>query len=166
MLNTLEIKGRTYRVTIEPDTDADYPWNNSEGYGPVRRSMYPAGQYGHDKRPGERPLNNPGRNEYQFYYDWKEASKLARKDGWNVEPYDAPHRVQRAVQADFDCLRRYLNGDWYYVGVIVEDEDGETESLWGVESSNGDPEEIAKELAQELYKKAERKVFPVATIGI
>ena len=120
-------------------------------------------------------MNHAGRNEYQFYYDWAAACKLARADGWNVEPYGAPNRIARAVQADFDFLSGYVNGQWGYVGVnvelIEEDEDGEyqvldTESLWGVETFKDYHETVGYGLADELATRAESRVFPVAEMGV
>lgn len=169
-----EHAGHTFRVQYEPDQYAGYPWENSDGHGPVRKSSHRHGEHG-SKAPGERPLNNPDRNEYQFYYDWKAACALAKVDGWNAEPFDAPNRIARAVQADFDFLAGYLNDQWEYVGVIVElieeDEDGEyqildTESLWMVETYKDYHETIGYELADELAGRAESSVFPVAEMGV
>lgn len=169
-----EHKGLTFRVQYEDDVSADYPWESSDGHGPVRKSAHAHGNHG-SKAPGERPMNHAGRNEYQFYYDWAAACKLARADGWNVEPYGAPNRIARAVQADFDFLSGYVNGQWGYVGVnvelIEEDEDGEyqvldTESLWGVETFKDYHETVGYGLADELATRAESRVFPVAEMGV
>jgi hypothetical protein len=91
----------------------------------------------------------------QFYYDWAAACKDARRDGWNAEPYDAPNRIARAVEADFQFLSAFINNDWHYVGVIVEllDDDGEVlsdTSLWGVETWKDNHCEVAHDLAREL----------------
>lgn len=53
-----------------------------------------------------------------------------------------------AARHDFEQLRRYCEGDWHYVGVEVTqvltctacgaDEDGVSESLWGIESYSED----------------------------
>lgn len=170
MIDTITLNGNTYTVRTEPDFDAGYPWENSCGHGPVRESPYPHSAYGNTKRPGERPLNSPGSRETQYYYDWQAACKLARLDGWNVAPYDAPNRIQRAVQDDFDYLRGYLAGNWEYIGVIVESEDGDTESCWGVESDGDYAESIARDLAEELdarlQREAEESAFPVSCMGV
>ena len=151
----ITIDGREYRVEIEQDEFADAPWDNSDGHGPVRRSNRRHVEGESDKRPGERPLNSPSRHEYQFYYDWQSACLTARADGWNHAPYDAPNRVQRAVQADFDYLRGYLAGDWCYVSVTVtDDETGESDTLCGVEDIGGYAQEVAQELAECLAREA------------
>lgn len=169
-METITINNKRYIVRFESDPDVEFPWNNEDGHGPVRESPYPCGQYGSTKKPGERPLNRPGRNEYQFYYDWQAACKLARIDGWNVAPFDAPNRIQRAVESDFDYLRRFLAGDWEYIGVIVESEEGEEESLWGVESEGDYKEQLAQELAEVLDSRIRRdeqsRIFPVSVMGI
>ena len=129
------------------DSEADAPWDSFEGHGPVRRSNSVHTEQRSDKKPGERPLNNPCRGEYQFYYDWKSATQSARADGWNAAPYDAPNRVQRAIQADFDYLRGYIENDWCYVGVIITDTDGnDLGSLWGVETFKDYHREQAREM--------------------
>ena len=152
--DTFTQNGETFRVNFERDYDAGYPWDNCDGHGNVRKSNCAHTESRSDKKPGERPLNNPGRNEYQFYYDWADACKQAKKDGWNTEPYDASNRVERAVKADFNFLSGFLNDDWNYVGVIVSrldfngEEIGETESLWVVESNKDYHNCVALELAQ------------------
>lgn len=154
--DTIEVSGLTFRVNFE--YDAGRPWENSDGHGPVREASH--GYDGHIiKRPGERVLYAGGRNEYSWVYDWQEACKLARKDGWNAEPYDAPGRIERAVQADFDYLRQWCTEQWQYVCVVVthicKDDDGdyvegETDSLCGVESYKDYHQTVALELVQGL----------------
>lgn len=159
MNDTITLNGRTYTVRTEPDYDAGYPWENEDGHGPVIRETSPHWHREGNKRPGWRPLNRPDRNEYQFYYDWQAACKRAGRG------------CQRAAQADFDHLRRFIAGDWNYIGVIVEDaETGERESLWRVESDGGYPDEIAQELAEELdarlLRDEQSRTFPVSIMGV
>lgn len=155
-MDTIELNGRRYGVKFEYDYDADAPWDGCDGHGAVRQSNRAHAEGRSDKRPGERPLNHAGRNEYQFYYNWQGACELARTDGWNAEPYDAPGRILRAVQADFDYLRGYVNQDWQYVGVIVTlldengEETGESDALWSVETYEDYHHTVAAELAAEI----------------
>jgi hypothetical protein len=152
-----EHEGKRFRVHIESDDNSDPPWERSDGHGPVRSiNAYHRGDHP-EKRPGERVLHKSGRTFW--LYDWKEACRLARKDGWNAEPYDAPNRIERAVQADFDFLRGWLNDDWHYIGVcvtLVNDEDEDitdryANALWGIESDARDYiETVAHELAGEV----------------
>lgn len=142
----------TFTVQFEHDETMGHPWDEHDGHGPVRESRTRHSQGG-DKRPGERPLNSPDRGEYQYYYDWQGATRLARRDGWGH-----PDGLQAAVQADFDYCRRYLAGDWHWTGVIVTcEETGGTESLWGIEDTDGTYcTEVAFELADELVRQHER----------
>lgn len=156
-MNAITVDGREYRVEIEQDEFADAPWKASDGHGAVRLSNRRHVESESDKRPGERPLNSPSRHEYQYYYNWQAACLTARADGWNRAPYDAPNRVQRAVQADFDYLRRFLAGDWCYVSVTVtDDETGESDSVCGVENIGRYAQEVAQEMAEGLALAAAR----------
>ena len=161
----IEKAGLTFVVNFPSDGDFDAPWENSDGHGPVRKSTKRHVDGYSDKRPGERPLNSPSRNEYQFYYDWQAAVNLAKVDGWNTKPYDAPNRIERAVLADFNYLSGYLNDGWNYIGVTVDllDEEGETvdgydRSLWGSASNAGDYLlTVANELVDEIISQIENE---------
>jgi hypothetical protein len=148
--------GLRFRFRTKNDEHHDVPWDTEDGHGIVRKAKRDGSTGFIVKKPGDRVLYKGGRNEYSFIYDWAGACRMAKKDGWNAEPYDAPNRIERAVQADFDRMQAYLKDDWWYVGVIVEmlDVNGdviEKESLWGIESDSGDYfEEVANELADEL----------------
>ncbi|MFN8994139.1 MAG: hypothetical protein ACK5X3_10835 [Pseudomonadota bacterium] len=153
--DTFELNGLTFRVKFESDYYSGAPWERCDGHGAVRKSYQRHRDGESDKKPGERPLNQAGHRDRQFYYDWAAACKDARRDGWNAEPYDAPNRIARAVEADFQFLSAFINNDWHYVGVIVEllDDDGEVlsdTSLWGVETWKDNHCEVAHDLAREL----------------
>lgn len=156
---TIEHLGITVRIEYFHDADHGLPWEECDGHGPVRKSNHRHGvnwSTNGDKQPGERPLNCPDRNEYQFYYDWQTAMKIAKRDGWNAEPYDAPNKALRAVQADFDFLRSFLNEEWCYVGIVctVLDAEGEettdADSCWGFETFKDYHLTAGKELAELL----------------
>ena len=156
---TIEHLGITVRLEYFHDYDAGMPWENADGHGPVRKSNHRHGvnwSTNGDKQPGERPLNCPDRNEYQFYYDWQSAMKIAKRDGWNAAPYDAPNKALRAVQADLDFLRSFLNEEWGYVGIVctVLDAEGEettdADSCWGFETFKDYHLTAGKELAESL----------------
>jgi hypothetical protein len=149
-----EAPGRRFRVHVVDDDTNEAPWERHDGHGPVRHVYSYHSRP--EKRPGERVMHS-NRGDH-WLYDWQAACKLAREDGWNAKPYDAPGQIERAVQADFDYLRRWLSDDWRYIGVCVEllDDEGEpvTErydyALWGIESDADDYiGEVAKELAGE-----------------
>lgn len=155
---TVEVSGIECLLEYFHDEDSDAPWENDEGCGTVRKAHDAHAERCSDKKPGERPLNQAGRNEYQFYYDWQEAMKIAKRDGWNAKPLDAPNRALRAVQSDFDYLQGYVNNDWHYAGVVctVLDADGEktdvSDSCWGFETLNDYHETEGKAMAQSLIE--------------
>ena len=79
MLDDITIDGNRYRVTIEADRDHGAPWDEEDGHGPVsdwtRR----------DKRPGELTLDSDGHGS-RHLYDFAEACRIARRDGWGFLP--------------------------------------------------------------------------------
>lgn len=154
--------GYTFKVEIVDDCDMGAPWENCDGHGPVRKTTARHSCGYSDKRPGERPLNRPGRNEYQFYYNWKEATRAATVDRWDTAPYDAEKRVERAVNADFDYLRKWVNGEWSYQVVTVEIEVNGKKyqtSLGGVDnSSDSYLFETVDELVDELLAEIETDI--------
>lgn len=162
---TIEHCGVTVRIDYFYDSDHGFPWDECDGHGPVRKSNHRHGvnwSTNGDKKPGERPLNCPDHNDYQFYYDWQQAMKIAKRDGWNTAPYDAPNKALRAVQADFNFIHGFLNDQWHYAGIVctVLDSDGdgteETDSCWGFETLNNYHEtsghEMAESLAESVYE--------------
>lgn len=164
---TFEHNGNKFRVTFPYDDDATAPWDREDGHGPVsewKRHAFGQGSKP-PKRPGEMILCGD-RHGYRTY-DFAEAVRIAKRDGWDAEPYNTAEtrgqRAAKAAMADFNRLRRWCSDQWNYVGVVVElldkdgDPTGETESLWGIESDAGDYlEEVARELAEEIIHRLER----------
>ena len=170
MKDRITIKGLTFKVETEHDSDMRAPWDENEGYGPVS-------EWRHDrrKRAGERVLSQ-GRGSYRFY-DMAEAMKIAKRDGWGLSDEKraklatkmgrAPTRAEviaESVEQDFDYLRRWGNDDWWWMGVVVtllDTEGNETlqqESLWGLDSDSEDyAEECAQDLAQRIADAIGRK---------
>lgn len=161
-----EIDGFTCIATIYTDDDSTPPWDRSDGHGPV--SEWTARK----KEPGERVLCYD-RNSYR-YYDFQEAVKIARRDGWRVHPEhstDQPGKVAaEAAEADFKFLKSWCDDRWHYVGVAVTVEKndirltGEYEhALWGIEcnlSSDGNDylTEVANELLPEAIESARKAI--------
>lgn len=151
--------GRKFLARINPD-DMGPPWKEHDGHGPVREVR--ANHYGHtSKRPGERVLHS---NRHTVWlYDWQEACKLARKDGWDAEPIGEPGRIERAVLADFKRMQGWLDGTWCWVGIEVKlldanDNEEDATALWGIESDFGDyGEEVASQLADELLHPLQQR---------
>lgn len=148
--DTFEHCGIKFVVHVKADDRNEAPWENEDGHGPVRVLCHALDG---NKRPGERVLWQDGRT--RWLYDWQAAIATAKQDGWDAEPIGQGtpgERAARAVQADFDRLRAWLRGDWWYVGVCVRRADDNTpNALWGIESDS--PEyhaEVARELADEI----------------
>lgn len=156
-----EHNGNRFRVALPYDDTQDAPWEREDGHGPVTEAPRRANRHGYvSKAPGERYLGE------HWLYDFAEAVRIARRDGWRSpgdEAYIAGDSAKpgwlahRAAEADFQRLADWCNGRWCYVGVVVTllDDDGdatdESASLWGVESDAGDfLEEVARELAGEI----------------
>lgn len=136
-----------FTVTYAPDHDAGLPWENCDGHGPVRRARFTE-----NKKPGERLLKKPDRNEWAYFYDWQQACKIALRDSWNM--CKNKREACAAVQKDFDYLAGFLNDQWHYVVVCVESENGEAEYLGGVESNSKKYlESCAQDLAEELHAR-------------
>lgn len=165
-METIERNGLTFRVEIEPDDYNPAPWDEEDGHGPV--SDWRGNT---DKAPGERVLIED--KSSARFYDWQEAIRIAKRDGWGIgagelaamerllgRPATPGEIAEAAVENDFERLRRWCEGDWYYVGVIVTllDADGnetwESESLWGIESDAPEYiEEVAVDLADEIIAR-------------
>ena len=160
--DTFELGARLFKVAMPYDDYPQEPWSEEDGHGPVTDWTTRA------KRPSEMVLIKD--NHHRRYYDFAAAVKLARKDGWDTEPYNQGtkgERAARAAYADYNRLRRFCAGDWGYIGVVVAllddngDETDETESLWGVESDCGDyMEEVAHELAREILARVPIRDYP------
>jgi len=156
---TLELEGHTFEWEVHEDDTCETPWSDFDGHGPVRetdrRGRRPA-----DKRPGERPMLG------RYYYDWQEAMKIAKREGWSVSEHLRPEnwdsmtagqRTELAVEHDFEYLLAWVDGDWTYAGVVVrqvvdEDaDDGEEESCWGVEYWPREPVESSQLLRMRRF---------------
>ena len=112
----LEVDGRRFAWWVEPDAGGGAPWDNEDGHGPVSEWTR------RGKRPGEMVLVSD-RHSRRFY-DFAEAVRIARAEGWDAPPYGegtAGQRAHRAALADFRRLRDWCEGRWSYVGVCVQE---------------------------------------------
>jgi hypothetical protein len=127
-----------------------------------------------DKKAGEWKLSQ-GRF-FRHFYDAKEAQKLALRDGWGISDAERAALAQKlgrdptkreiaakAVQIDFELLRDWCEGRWYYLDQTVslwkltydgEKEIGQTcigyNSLGSVESYGDYWKESLSEIANNL----------------
>lgn len=156
--DTFSHDGREFRINIVDDEDSGAPWDRADGHGVVSDWTT------RDKRPGERVLNTD--RSSKRYYDVQASIAIAKRDGWDAQPYGGTkgERAARAVDADFEYLRRWCNDQWRYVGVVVTllDEDGEdageSESLWGIESESDDYiAETAREYAGQICARLDKE---------
>ncbi len=158
---TRESGTMSFRVEWFYDDDSDAPWDREDGHGPVSDWTT------RDKRPGEMILCSDRR--MKRFYDFAEAVKIARRDGWNTAPFNWPSkgaRAHAAALADYDRMRQWCTDQWHYCGIVVTllDADGEPDSvdasLWGIESDSPDyHEEVIGELITECLSQI------TATIG-
>lgn len=167
--DTIERDGFTLRARIEHDSDTRAPWEEHDGHGPV------SGWRKDGKRPGELVLAEM-RGGYEpprrRFYDFAEACRIARRDGWDAAPYDVPgetprQRAAKAAMANYNRLRGWCDDSWNWCGVVVTASRAGVElgtaSLWGIESDAGAYlVEVANELAGEALSDAAAKVQEIA----
>lgn len=160
-----ERNGRTYRVNFPYDDDGRVPWEDNDGHGIVTDWTK------RDKKPGERVLCSD--RSIKRFYDFAETMKKAKRESWGLGPealaalearLGRPAKpgdiVAQSVENDFEFLKSWCDDKWQYIGVVVthietdsdgEETDGESDSLWGVESNAGDYlVEVAYECADNI----------------
>jgi hypothetical protein len=132
---TIERDGYTISIDCFPDCDHGAPWTEEDGHGPVSEWTR------RDKRPGEIVLHED--HGSRLYYDFLEAVKIARRDGWDAKPYNTDghqtrgQQAAKAARADFEHLRAYCRGEWSWSGYVatITRDDGtqldEEDSCWG-----------------------------------
>ena len=113
--------GKKFRLELAHDYSSQAPWEWTDGHGAVSEWT------SRDKKSGEIVLCEE-RGSKRFY-DFQGAVKLARQDGWNVEPYEHDTngiQAEKAAKADFEYLRAWCNNDWWYacIRVVLLDENG------------------------------------------
>ena len=144
----------------EYDQFSEAPWEDSCCHGPVTDWVR------RDKHAGERVLCSDSYSKR--YYDFAEAMKIAKRDGWGLNPDEmakltiklghAPTKgqiIEAAVEHDFQYLKDWCDDKWHYIGVVVtlyneDDEEQDERSLWRVEDHGDYYQTIASELADEL----------------
>lgn len=155
--HTVTRDGHGFTVEFHHDADLGPPWEEHDGHGPVRQNTL------RDKRAGEVVIHN--HRDYFTFYDFAEATRIAKRDGWGLSPEDeaslandlgrVPTRKQiarEAVLRDMARMRGWCRDDWHWMGIIVKDGSGREASLWGIESDIDGPyqTEIENELAGQI----------------
>lgn len=108
-----------YIVTVhtERDNDAGAPWDNSDGHGPVSDWTT------RDKQPGELLLSSDCGSAR--FYDYAEACRIARRDGWGISPelhqeLFGPRRV--AVKSEYrvtNGIRQDVITEWRDIPAVT-----------------------------------------------
>lgn len=117
---SVEICGKRYHLTVYTDDTSGPPWAEEDGHGEVTDWLSdPPGSY-------ERVLMRD-RNRIRCYL-WDAAIETALKDKWaaSAEDQNDPdlspeEQAERAVQADYDRLYAWANGDWCYVVLRLQE---------------------------------------------
>jgi hypothetical protein len=153
-----EVDGFTVTARIEYDQDSGPPWENEDGHGPVSEWTR------RDKAPGERLLCDDSHGGSKRYYDFAEAVRLARRDGWGSAGDDGlklGEKAARAAERDFDVLRAWCRDEWRYCGVVLSvsrDDvtlDEYAASLWSIEANYPDSDNsYLADVANELLAEA------------
>lgn len=157
----LEVDGFVITATIHSDPDIGAPWKESDGHGPVS-----GWRHGNSKRPGELELNDDGASSR--FYDFAEACRIARRDGWGVaggrlDGETARQYAARAAMADFQHLKAWCDDEWQWVGVALQvskegvDLTGDYgAALWGIDSLSADHiTDTANDLIREALNEAQ-----------
>ena len=148
-------KGNKFKIELAYDYIGDKPWEWCDGHGEVSEWTT------RDKKPGEVVLCIDGRS--RLYYDMQGAVKLARREWVSKDSENTlGQNAVKAAQADFENLRAWCDGKWWYAilrVVMLDDEgeelDGYDEYLDSVEDGYGKKfagyvMECAQELAQQI----------------
>jgi len=168
MNDTIEIKGRTFRIDVEQDTDMRAPWVEHDGHGIVSDWTT------RDKHAGEWVLASD-RSSKRFY-DFAATMKKATTEGWGLseaakatlavklnKPILALTRGEitaESVRLDFEYLQDWCNDQWHWCGVVVTDITNNphapidyTFALWGIGSKDDDYiKQTAQDLAEQAYR--------------
>lgn len=144
--------GDGYSVVVKLDCDdIGPPWENSDGHGPISEWTT------RDKAPGERVLCED--RSHKRFYDFAEAVKIARRDGWDSPPYKTGtpgERAARAAEADFAFLRGWCTDQWryHYVSITLRYRGTEIneDDCGGIESFNDHWREWVAEQVNDMIR--------------
>ena len=159
--------GRAMTVELIYDQGYEPPWECDNGCGVVSEWRY--GQPPDDECEWELCWD---RGSYRVY-NWVETLEKAKREGWGDMSAEAivtcsqklgrlatdTDLLLEVVRKDFERLKSWCDNDWYYIGIsVTDDESGECDSLWGIES-DGESfiDETIGELASGLHPLAERE---------
>jgi hypothetical protein len=159
-----EYKGFTFNMVIDHDDFMEEPWHRGD-HGFVSRWTT------RSKRPWERVLQQEG--VAKLFYDVRATMKKAREEGWGLNPEEKDRLTlklgreptlrclaARAVDLDFEHLKKYCNGEWSFMALQVNmvGQDFEPECIGGIEYGKGVADDtyvqhLAEELADNLLRR-------------
>ena len=143
--------GRSIKLEYPYDTDHEEPWNDGDCRGIVSEWTR------REKRPGERILITDG---YSRRYFNIEATMKEARTTWGFTDRE---QAAKAVEWEFQHLRRWCQNLWSYIGVCVTLLDAEgkeisSESVWGFESEGDDYAEEAASFANDLIEAHDKEL--------
>lgn len=169
--DTFQHGGRLFRFDSQPDDDNSAPWEREDGRGIV--AAHPCG---YSKKAGERVLHYD--RSQTLYFDMKGTTAKAKAEGWGLSDAERAKLAAKlgrqptqgevtaaAVEQEYEYLRRWCADLWSYIGVVVthlpegeDGPDGDSESVWGVDSDSTDyVEETAHDLAGAICAALDEK---------
>lgn len=155
---SVEHDGFTITARVLHDDDASPPWEREDGHGPVSDWTTC------DKKPGERVISTD--RYHKRFYDFAEAVKIAKRDGWGVPDVDTTGMskaqiAQLAAEHDLRLLQAWCDDEWHYCGVVLSVSragvtlDDHAASLWSIETNYpGSDNSYLSEVADELLPEA------------
>lgn len=160
-MNTFTRNGREYSYKFETEDYQINPWEEFDGHGVV------SGWETRDKLPCEIVLHSDGR--HKLFYDFQATMKKAKSEGWGISDDEMtklakklgrnPTKgeiLEKSVINDYEYLRKYCAGIWYFGYLTVtDDETGESATIGMVDSDSVDffAAELADELQHEFVTK-------------
>lgn len=152
---TVQIEnGLTAKAEAYPDDHRGNPWDEEDGHGPVNEAANSNDMGRLAKRAGQRVLWSE--RGFGLLYDMKAATEQAKREGWGISGdttgMTRGQIIAKAVESDFQRLRRYMAGEWGWniVRVSILDSEGEeliSETLGGIESDSNSGECAGEVLA-------------------
>lgn len=185
---TIEHAGFRFKAEHFFDDSLCEPWREHCDHGVIAKGVRSTYHGSAEKRPGQVQIDRNERDYTVWLYDVPASIALATRDGWGLsddalaklravkgrEP--TPREVVvEAVRLDMERMRAWLHDKWHWVGVVVtllgEDDDGEevdtdeSESLWGLESDDGEHlAEVAAQLAEQIAQRIGREYVRTSTV--
>ena len=147
-----------YRVDYLRDIDYGLPWEESDCHGVVTNRLARV------KRPWEKVLN-PAKDRF---YNVVASKQKALEQGWGINQdtkgLSKKQIAALAVEQDYQRLHAWCHDKWFWAGVVItevlDEVDGLSASLWGLESDCIDTASIYPDLIGEIVYQRNNGVTP------